>query len=56
MALTMKGVRSLIARGETGKFFDRDGLYLVVDSPTSARRCPPSPWPASSRQDICSRW
>jgi predicted GIY-YIG superfamily endonuclease len=37
VALTVKGVRGLLARGEVGKHFDKFGLYLVIDSPTSAR-------------------
>jgi integrase len=36
MALTQKGVRGLLARGEVGRHFDRDGLYLIVNSKTSA--------------------
>jgi hypothetical protein len=34
MALTQKGVRGLLARGEVGRHFDRDGLYLIVNSST----------------------
>jgi integrase len=37
MALTLKGTRGLLARGEVGRHFDRDGLYLVIDGPMSAR-------------------
>jgi integrase len=36
MALTAKGVRGLLTRGDVGRFFDKDGLYLVVSSPTAA--------------------
>jgi integrase len=35
MALTKKGVRGLLARGEVGRHFDKDGLYLVIPSPTA---------------------
>jgi integrase len=37
IGLTQKRVRSLMARGVAGKYFDRDGLSLIIDSPTSAR-------------------
>jgi integrase len=36
MALTVTGVRTLLARGEIGRHFDQDGLYLVISSPTAA--------------------
>lgn len=36
MALTQKGVRGLLARGEVGRHFDKDGLYLIISSPTAA--------------------
>jgi integrase len=35
MSLTIKGVRGLMTRGETGRHFDRDGLYLVITGPTT---------------------
>jgi integrase len=36
MALTQKGTRGLLTRGEVGRHFDRDGLYLIISSPTAA--------------------
>jgi integrase len=36
MALTQKGMRGLIARGEVGRHFDKEGLSLIVASKTSA--------------------
>jgi integrase len=36
MALTQKGIRSLLARGEVGRHFDKEGLYLIISSPTAA--------------------
>jgi integrase len=36
MALTQKGTRGLIARGEVGRHFDKEGLSLIVASKTSA--------------------
>jgi integrase len=34
--LTQKRVRALLARGAAGKHFDREGLSLIIHSPTSA--------------------
>ena len=37
MAMTQKGLRGLLGRGKAGRHFDKDGLYLVINSPTAAR-------------------